>query len=92
MAHGCGSCAAPCRFGRRSESNRHGVAPGDLESYPRRFGKQLTGNGLRRIPLAASGFRRQIQFILFPSTSVFLACFDLFVSPDCHRKHSLSGG
>jgi len=42
----------------------------------------LAGNGLRCKFLAASGFRRQNSFILVLCISVFLVCFDLFMSPD----------
>jgi hypothetical protein len=57
-------------------------AQGILRPNYRYFGKRLISNGLRRISLAANGFRRPDRFILFPSTSALLSGFDLFVPPD----------
>jgi len=69
-----------------------GSPPGDFESHHRCFCKVLVGSELRCIFLAASGFRHQIQFILFQSASVFLVCFDLFVAPDWHQKRAMFVG
>jgi len=63
------------RWCRRPDSNRHGVAPGDFESYRSRFGNQLVLKDLRCISSSASGFRRQIDFILFESALVFFRLF-----------------
>jgi len=73
---------------RRPDSNRHGVVPGDFESYPPRVDKRLNDRSLHQTPLATGGFQPTIRFILFLSGLVLLAGLDLVGPPDGHQNHS----